>query len=177
MASIRIRPVNIAETLRFLENIWNQINRGPYPFSYTFVEQKIDNLYKSEQKMGTIAQLSALITLVVSCLGLFGLALYTSRQRTKEIGIRKVSGASVSGMVWLISKGFMQLAAVGLIIACPLAWYGMDKWLQNFAYRINIQWWMFVFTGVVALAIAFLTVSFQVIKAARANPIDSLRYE
>ncbi|MCX6583204.1 MAG: ABC transporter permease [Candidatus Aminicenantes bacterium] len=177
MASIRISPVNIAETIRFLENIWNQINRGPYPFSYTFVDEKIANLYKSEQKIGAIAQLSTLITLVVSCLGLFGLALYTSRQRTKEIGIRKISGASVSGMVWLISKGFVQLAAVGLIIACPLAWYGMDKWLQNFAYRINIQWWMFVFTGVVALAIAFLTVSFQVIKAARANPIDSLRYE
>jgi putative ABC transport system permease protein len=175
--SVRISPVNIPETLRFLENTWNKINRSPYPFIYNFADESIDELYQSEHKVGTIAQLAALITLLVSCLGLFGLTLYTSRQRTKEIGIRKVFGSSVSGIVWLISKEFMLGVMIAFIIACPLAWYVMNRWLQAFAYRVAIEWWMFVFTGVAALVIAFFTVSYQVIDAARTNPVDTLRYE
>jgi ABC-type antimicrobial peptide transport system permease subunit len=177
MLSVRVSPGNIAETVRFLENTWNKVNRSPYPFIYNFADESIDKLYQSEQEIGTIAQLAALITLLVSCLGLFGLALYTSRQRTKEIGIRKVFGSSVSGIVWLISKEFMIWVMIALIIACPLAWYVMKLWLQNIAYRITIEWWVFVFTGVAALTIAFFTVCYQVINAARTNPVDTLRYE
>jgi putative ABC transport system permease protein len=177
MASIRISPSNVAETLRFLDNTWNKINQSPYPFTGIFLDDKIAALYKSEQKMGTIAQVATLITLLISCLGLFGLASYTSRQRTKEIGIRKVSGASVSTIVWLISKDFMKWVMVALIIACPTAWYTMNRWLQNYAYRTGIEWWMFVCTGIVALLIGFFTVSYQSIKAARTNPVDSLKYE
>ncbi|HLP46092.1 MAG TPA: ABC transporter permease [Candidatus Kapabacteria bacterium] len=175
--SVRINPINSGEAVRFLENTWNKINWSPYPFTYSFIDETIANLYKSERKMGTIAQIATLFTLFISCLGLFGLASYTSRQRTKEIGIRKVSGASISSIVWLISKEFLKWIMAALIIACPLAWYTMNRWLQNYAYRTDIEWWMFVFTGLAALAIGFFTVSYQVIKAARANPIVSLKYE
>lgn len=176
-ASIRLSPHNQGETLRFLEDTWNKINRSPYPFAGVFVDDNIDNLYKSEQKIGTIAQVSTLITLLISCLGLFGLSLYTARQKTKEIGIRKACGASVARIVGLITKDFMKWIMVAIIIAFPLAWYFMKDWLQNFVYRVNIEWWMFVFTAVVALGVAFLTIAYQAIKAASANPVDSLRYE
>ncbi len=176
-ASIRINPVNIPETLRFLENTWSKINWSPYPFTYTFASETIRDLYKSEQKMRNIAIYSTLITLLVSCLGIFGLALYTSRQRTKEIGIRKVSGASISNIVWIISKEFLKWVMVALVIACPLAWYAMNRWLQSYAYRTDIEWWMFLCTAAAALAIGFLTVSYQAIKSATANPVNSLRYE
>lgn len=177
MVSVRLHPQNVAETLRFLEKTWNKINRSPYPFTYTFADETIDNLYKSEHRIGSVAKYSTLITLLISCLGLFGLASYTSRQRTKEISIRKISGASVSGIVLLLSKEFMKWIIVALVIAYPVAWYAMNQWLQSFAYRIGIEWWMFVFTGAAALAIGFFTVGYQTIKAARANPVDSLRYE
>jgi putative ABC transport system permease protein len=177
MASVRLHPQNVAETLHFLEKTWNKINRSPYPFTYTFADETIDNLYKSEGRIGAIAKYSTLITLLISCLGLFGLSSYTSRQRTKEISIRKISGASVSGIVLLLSKEFIRWIITALIIAYPLAWYGMSRWLQSYAYRIGIEWWMFVFTGAAALVIGFFTVGYQAIKAARANPIDNLRYE
>ncbi|MDQ1350696.1 MAG: hypothetical protein QG657_998 [Acidobacteriota bacterium] len=176
--SVRINnPDSTSETLRFLENTWNKINRSSYPFTWTFVDDTIADLYKTDRKIGMITQLFTLITLLVSCLGLFGLAFYTSRRKTKEIGIRKVSGASISDIVWLISKEFLKWVMISLIIAFPIGWYAMNRWLQDFAYRIGIEWWMFVCTTFAALAIAFFTVSYQVIKAARANPVDSLRYE
>ncbi|HLP48555.1 MAG TPA: ABC transporter permease [Candidatus Deferrimicrobium sp.] len=177
MASIRINPVNVAETLNFLQKTWDKINRSPFPFTGVFVDDKIADLYKAEQKMGMITYFSTLLMLLISCLGLFGLASYTSKQRTKEIGIRKVSGASVSSIVWLVSKEFMKLVIIAFVIACPLALYIMNLWLQKFAYRTEFEWWMFVSTIVIALSISFFTISSQVIKAARTNPVDSLRYE
>jgi putative ABC transport system permease protein len=176
-ANIRISPVNQEETLRFIKNTFNKINRSPYTFNGNFVDETIADLYKSEQKIGTIAQVSTLITLFISCLGLFGLSVYATKQKTKEIGIRKISGASVSGIVWLISKEFMKWIIIAFIFAYPLAWFIMNRWLENFAYRINVEWWMFAFTTVAVLTIAFFTISYQVIKAARTNPVDSLRYE
>ncbi|MCX6584765.1 MAG: ABC transporter permease [Candidatus Aminicenantes bacterium] len=176
-ASIRINPVNVPETIRFLEKAWSKINWSPYPFTYTFASETIRDLYKSEQKMRNIAIYATLITLLVSCLGIFGLALYTTRQKTKEIGIRKASGASEVSIVWLISKEFLKWVLVALVIACPLGWYAMNLWLQNYAYRTGIEWWMFLCTGAAALAIGFFTVSYQAIKSARTNPVDSLRYE
>jgi hypothetical protein len=146
-------------------------------YSYQFLDEKIDAFYKSEARLYGLFRLFAGLAMLISCLGLWGLATFAARQRTKEIGIRKVLGASVSGIVGMLSKEFLTLVILSLVIAVPLAWYGMDKWLQDFAYRIDIHWWVFALAGVVAVAVAFLTVRFQSIKAALMNPAKSLRSE
>ncbi len=148
-----------------------------FPFEYTFVDDSFDAKFKSEQLVGKLSQLFALLAILISCLGLFGLAAYTAEQRSKEIGVRKVLGASVSGIVKLLSKDFLKLVGISILIAIPIAWYAMYNWLQDYAYRIEIKWWIFVIAGVVAILIAMVTVSFQAIKAALANPIKSLRTE
>jgi ABC-type antimicrobial peptide transport system permease subunit len=127
--------------------------------------------------IGKLSRLFALLTIIISCLGLFGLSAYTAERRTREIGIRKVLGATLSNMVMLLSKDFLQLVALASVLAFPLSWWIMHSWLQDFAYRISIQWWVFVVAGILALVIALLTVSFQAIKAALANPVKSLRTE
>ena len=147
------------------------------PFSYEFLDQGFDNMYRAEQRVGKIAITFAVLAILIACLGLFGLATYMAEQRTKEIGIRKVLGASVSNMVAMLSKDFLKLVAISFVLAVPLAWWAMYKWLQDFAYRVNISWWVFVLAGAIALAIAIVTVSFQAIKAALANPVKSLRAE
>jgi putative ABC transport system permease protein len=176
MISIRVNSTNVPGTLKFIESKYKKIAPN-FLFRYNFLDETIDNFYKTEQKLGSIARYLTFLTMFIACLGLLGLSLYLVEQRTKEIGIRKVFGASVSGIIWLISKEFMKWVMIAFIIACPLAWYVMNHWLQNFVYRTSIEWWMFVFTGVAALAIAFLTISFQTIKAARTNPVESLKYE
>jgi predicted permease len=148
-----------------------------YPFEYTFVDDTFNAKFKSEQLIGKLSQLFALLAILISCLGLFGLAAYTAEQRSKEIGIRKVLGASVSSLVKLLSKDFLRLVGISILIAVPIAWYAMENWLQDYAYRIEIDWWIFVVAGVVAILIALVTVSFQAIKAALANPVDSLKTE
>jgi predicted permease len=148
-----------------------------YPFEYTFVDDTFNAKFKSEQLIGKLSQLFALLAILISCLGLFGLAAYTAEQRSKEIGIRKVLGASVSGLVKLLSKDFLKLIGISILIAIPIAWYAMANWLQDYAYRIEIDWWIFVIAGIVAILIALLTVSFQAIKAALANPVESLKTE
>ena len=119
----------------------------------------------------------ATLAIIIACVGLFGLSIYTAKQRTKEIGIRKVLGASVAGVVGLLSKGFIKLVGIAILIASPIAWWAVNKWLQDFAYRVNIGWWIFASAGVIALLIAMLTVSFQAVKAAIANPVKALRTE
>jgi len=148
-----------------------------YPFQYNFVDETFNAKFKSEQLIGKLSQLFALLAILISCLGLFGLAAYTAEQRSKEIGVRKVLGASVSGIVKLLSKDFLKLVGLSILIAIPIAWYAMDNWLQDYAYRIEINWWIFVIAGFVAIAIAMVTVSFQAVKAALANPVDSLKTE
>ncbi len=148
-----------------------------YPFEYTFVDDTFNAKFKSEQLIGELSQLFALLAILISCLGLFGLAAYTAEQRSKEIGIRKVFGASVAGIVQLLSLDFIKLVLVALVISFPLALYLMNSWLQDFAYRIVISWTVFLTAGILALGIAMLTVSFQAIKAAIANPIKSLKTE
>jgi putative ABC transport system permease protein len=148
-----------------------------YPFEYRFMDEDFDNSFKSEALVGKLSRLFAFLTIIISCLGLFGLAAYTAERRTREIGIRKVLGASVSNMVMLLSKDFLQLVALASVLAFPLSWWLMYNWLEDYAYRINIQWWVFVVAGVLALVIALLTVSFQAIKAALMNPVKSLRTE
>jgi predicted permease len=148
-----------------------------YPFEYTFVDDTFNAKFQSEQLIGKLSQIFALLAILISCLGLFGLAAYTAEQRSKEIGIRKVLGASVSGLVKLLSKDFLKLVGISIVVAIPIAWFAMDNWLKEYAYRIEINWWIFAVAGVVAILIALFTVSFQAIKAALANPVDSLKTE
>jgi putative ABC transport system permease protein len=136
-----------------------------------------DKMYSAEEKSGRILNIFAVLTILVACLGLFGLATYTAEQRTKEIGIRKVLGASVSQVTNMLSKEFLKLVLIACVIAFPLSWWAMHSWLQDFVYRIDISWWVFVLAAGVALLIALFTVSFQAIKAALANPVKSLRAE
>ena len=145
------------------------------PFSYRFLNESFDEMYRNEQRVGKIALVFSVLAIFIACLGLFGLATFIAEQRTKEIGIRKVLGASVQGIVQMLSKDFMKLVAISFVIAAPIAWYFMHKWLQDFAYRINISWWIFVAAGLAALLIALVTVSFQAIRAAITNPVKSLR--
>jgi len=147
------------------------------PFRYTFLDKSFEAQYKSDQRAGALFNVFAGIAIFISCLGLFGLATYTAQVKTKEIGIRKVLGASVSGIVTLISKDFLKLVIMAIVIATPVGWFAMNKWLQGFAYRVNISWWVFVFAGTLATVIALLTISFQAIKAAIASPVKSLRTE
>ena len=147
------------------------------PFDYTFMDEDFNKLYTTEQRTGQIFITFALLAILIACLGLFGLVTYAAQQRTKEIGIRKVLGANVAGIVQMIARDFLKLVIIASVIAFPVAWWAMNKWLQGFAYRINIQWWIFVLAGVIAILIALITVSFQAIKAAMANPVDSLRSE
>ncbi len=173
---IKINPDNMPAALAAVEKTWEKIN-PEYPFEYNFVDDLYASIYKAEQKQGTILGLFSLLAVFIACLGLFGLASYTVERRTKEIGIRKVHGAGISQIVFLLTKDFIRWVIIANIIAWPLAYYVMQKWLDNFAYRINIGWTVFVMAAAAALIIALLTISFQSIKAARANPVKTLRYE
>ncbi|HUS02169.1 MAG TPA: ABC transporter permease [Chitinophagaceae bacterium] len=167
---------NIQQQLAKVENVI-KANTPGYPFESKFLDEDFNNLFKSEMLIGKLSRLFALLTILISCLGLLGLAAYTAERRTKEIGIRKVLGATVVNVITLLSKDFLRLVAISSVVAFPLAWWMMNKWLQDFAYRINISLWVFVIAGVLAVAIALFTVSFQAIKAAIANPVKSLRTE
>ena len=134
-------------------------------------------MYRSEQRIGKVALAFSILAILIACLGLFGLASFMAEQRTKELGVRKVLGASMNSLFTLLSKDFVRLVLIAFVITVPLSWYLMNRWLQDFAYRIEIKWWMFALAGLVALCIALLTVSSQAIKAALANPIKSLRTE
>ncbi|MBN1273572.1 MAG: ABC transporter permease [Candidatus Aminicenantes bacterium] len=174
--SVRIRPENIPATLAFLEKTW-QIYRPHYPFSYFFIDERFDQLYRAEEKLARIFGYFSLLAVFIACLGLFGLASFLAERKTKEIGIRKTLGASVTGLAILLSKNFAGSVLLANLFAWPLAFYGMTRWLQNFAYRISLNVFIFILAASVSLAIALLSVSYQAVKAALANPVDSLRYE
>ncbi len=165
-----------SNTLSKIESVMKK-NNPAFPFEYTFVDKQFDARFKNEQLVSKLSQIFALLAILISCLGLFGLAAYTAEQRSKEIGVRKVLGASVSGIVKLLSKDFLKLVGIAILIAIPIAWWTMKNWLQNYAYRIEINWWVFIFAGITAILIALATVSFQAIKAALANPVNSLKTE
>lgn len=167
---------SIADNLVAAEEIFKKYNPN-YPFNYEFVDEDYANKFTSEQRIEKLASLFTLLTILISCVGLFGLASYMAQNRIKEIGVRKVLGASVVGITTLLSKDFLKLVGISLIIAIPISWYLMHQWLQDFAFRIELSWWIFVLAGILALAIAFITVSYQAIKAARSNPVKSLRTE
>ncbi len=174
--SVKIGGNNLTSAISAVEKTWYKFLPDA-PFTYTFLDESYGRLYEAEQKQGTIFTLFAFIAIFIACLGLFGLSAFSITQRIKEIGIRKVLGASVPNIVGLLSKDFMKLVGIAAVIAFPVAWYIMHNWLQDFAYRTSIAWWVFIVAGVMAAAIALLTISFHAIKAAMANPVKSLRTE
>jgi putative ABC transport system permease protein len=174
--AFKVNPTDIKQLVSKIENKWKAMAPG-MPFSYQFMDESFDNMYRVEQRTGKLGLTLAVIAILIACLGLFGLATYTAEQRIKEIGVRKVLGATISNIVSMLSKDFIILVVVASVIAIPLAWWAMNKWLQDFAYRISIGWWVFAAAGIIALLIAVITVSTQAIKAALANPVKSLRTE
>jgi ABC-type antimicrobial peptide transport system permease subunit len=148
-----------------------------YPFDYRFVDDQFNQMFRNEMLIGKLSRIFATLAIIISCLGLFGLAAYTAERRTKEIGIRKVLGATAPGLARLLSTDFLRLIIISCIIAFPVAWWTMNNWLQDYQYRTKIHWWVFAAAGIAALIITIITVSFQAIKAAIANPVKSLRME
>lgn len=173
---VKTQPGQTKEALANLEKLYKQMN-PKFPFSYRFADEEYSKLYKSEQMVGKLSNYFAFLGIFISCLGLLGLAMFTAQQRTKEIGIRKVLGASAASLANLLSKDFLQLVFISFLIAFPLSWWAMNSWLHSYAYRTEISWWIFIVAGVIAMLIALITISFQAIKAAVANPVKSLRTE
>ena len=174
--SLRIKTENIIGAVADLERMWKEL--VPHrPFEYAFLDQRLDQHYQAEVHIGQVFRSFSLLAIFIACLGLLGLVAYTAQQRTREIGVRKVLGASASRIVLLLLKEFVVLIAVAFVVAVPIAYFSMNYWLKNFAYRIEISWGIFLIAGSLTLAIALLTVSYQSIKAALTNPVDSLRYE
>lgn len=174
--SFRVSATDISSLIGQVEGKWKEMAPS-MPFSYQFLDKSFDEMYRVEQRVGKIAMIFSVLAIVIACLGLFGLATFIAEQRTKEIGIRKVLGASVQGIVRLLSSEFIKLVGIAFIIAAPVGWWAMNKWLNDFAYRIHIAWWIFAAAGLLALFIALLTVSFQAVRAALSNPVKSLRSE
>jgi ABC-type antimicrobial peptide transport system permease subunit len=172
----RIKAGIEKETIERLKNFYKSFNPG-FTFDYKFTDQDYQALYSSEEKVSILSRYFAGMAIIISCLGLFGLSAFTAEKRRKEIGIRKVLGASEAGIIYLLSGDFSKLVLVSNLIALPVAYYVMNLWLQSFAYKINLNWWLFIVSGGIVLLIALLTVGLQAIKAATANPVKSLRYE
>ncbi len=174
--TIRMRPGNIQQQLAGLQQAWKKVV-ADQDFEYRFLDDSLNNMYSAEQRLGTIVRLASVLSIFIACMGLFGLATLIVARRTKEIGIRKVLGADIKGLVGLISKDFVVLVVVASLIAFPVAWWALNRWLEDFAYRIKIDWWVFLLASILSLVIALVTVSFQAIKAAIANPVNSLKVE
>ncbi len=174
--AFKVNTGNIQQLIGQIEDKWRSMAGGA-PFSYRFLDQSFDEMYRAEQRVGKIALAFSVLAIFIACLGLFGLATFIAEQRTKEIGIRKVLGADVPDIITLLSKDFIRLVLVAAVLAFPLGWFLMNRWLQDFAFRVNISWWVFVVAGLAAIVIAIFTVSFQALKAALMNPVKSLRTE
>jgi len=174
--SIRVDVADVKNLISMIGSKWKEMAPGQ-PFGYTFMDEDFNNLYTTEERTGKIFITFAVIAIMIACLGLFGLITYAAEQRVKEIGIRKVLGASIPDITGMLSTSFLKLVVIAVLIAFPVSWWAMNKWLQDFAYRVSIEWWVFLITGAIALLIAFSTVYFQAMKAALANPVKSLRSE
>jgi hypothetical protein len=175
-ALIRTQPGKTKEALATLQTLCRELNPD-FQFTYSFSDEEYKKLYDNEQLVAKLSGGFAFLAIFICCLGLFGLAIFTAEQRTKEIGIRKVMGASARSLFTLLSSEFITLVLISLVIASPIAWYAMNKWLQNYAYHTTIEWWVFLFAGLIAILITLLTISYQAVKAAVANPVKSLRSE
>ena len=175
-AGIKLETKNISSTLPAVKQKFEQ-TFPDFVYEYRFLDDKIANFYKQENQLAQLYKIFAAIAIFLSCLGLYGLASFMAAQRIKEVGIRKVLGATSGNIVWLFSKEFVLLIAFAFAIATPLAWYYMHQWLQDYVYRIDVSWWLFAASGLVAILIALATISFQTIKAAITNPVKHLRME
>ena len=176
MVYIKIKPNTAAASLQTIQKTFKQL--FPLnPYNYTFMNEQNRKNYEAEAKWKQIMLFGAILTIFISCIGLFGLSVLSAEKRTKEIGIRKVLGASVNGVVTILSKDFLKLVFISLVIAIPAAWIAANKWLENYPYRITVNWWLFASAGILVILIALITVGFQAIKAAVANPVKSLRTE
>jgi len=174
--AIKLNSQDLASTLGFIESKWKQLAPGR-PFDYFFLDQELNKLYKDEEKLGKVAGVFSTLAVIVACLGLFALASFMAEERKKEIGIRKVMGGSVRGIVVLLSRDFSKLILLAFVIACPLAWYVISRWLNNFAFHVEINWVIFILVGIITLLIALLTISYRALQAAYANPVRSLKHE
>jgi putative ABC transport system permease protein len=174
--SAKVGAHDLPGTIAAIKAKWDQLTPDR-PFHYFFLDEAFDRQYRAEERFGRLFINFAVLAVLISCLGLLGLASYTTLQRTKEVGVRRVLGASVSGIVRLLSVDFLRLVGIAFLIATPVAWFFMNKWLQDFAYKVPLSWWIFAGAGFAAVAIAFATISWQAIKAAVANPVKSLRSE
>jgi putative ABC transport system permease protein len=177
MITCRIRPdTNILEIVSFLKSKWIE-NAPDEPFEYDFIADKLHSQYGGEWRLGKILGIFTGLAFFVSCLGLFGLALFASEQRKKEIGLRKVNGSGIAQMIWLLSSNFTRLILISFVIACPVSYYLMRKWLETFAYRTSVSWWIFALTLLISCSIALATTGYQAYKAAAANPVNTMRSE
>jgi putative ABC transport system permease protein len=174
--SLKINPKNQQQVIALIGEKWEELYPD-YPFEYFMQQAQYDNMYKAEVNMGRLFIYFTVLAIFIAALGLFGLSSFTAEHRTKEIGIRKVLGSSVSQILILISKEFSKLVLIAIILAIPISWFGMDKWLQNFAFQTNISWWIFIVSGFAAIIITYLTITFQALKASKANPVEALKYE
>ena len=174
--SVKINGNKAKDAIAYIQSVW-QKNFPDHTFEYQFLDDHFAEIYRADAQVSNIVGVLAALAIIISCLGLFGLASYSAEKRIKEIGIRKVLGASVGNIVAMLSGSFLKRVLIATIIAWPLAWFAMNKWLQDFAYRIPITWWIFALAGLLAIFIALFTISFQAIKAAIANPVKSLRTE
>jgi len=174
--SVKINGAKVKAALAYMGDVWKK-NVADRPFEYEFLDDHFKDVYRADSQVSDIVGILAALAIVISCLGLFGLASYSAEKRIKEVGIRKVLGASVNNIVGLLSRHFIRLVLIANIIAWPIAWVALSRWLQDYAYRVNISVWVFVIAGLTAMLIALITVSFQAIKAAIANPVKSLRTE
>jgi putative ABC transport system permease protein len=177
LISIRIIPDNVPKTLSYIENAWQGYNNIDLVFSYEYLTDKYKNLYKAEENIRTIFIYCMILAISIAILGLVGMSVFLTERRTKEIGIRKVNGAKAIEVMFMLNKDFLKWVIIAFMISCPIAWYAMHKWLENFAYKTTLSWWVFAASGIVALFLAFLTVSVQSYKAATRNPVESLKYE
>jgi putative ABC transport system permease protein len=174
--NVRLMPNGIGPGMNFINNEWQKILPG-YPIKYQFYDEWFDSMYRSEEYFARTISLFAMLAIVISCIGILGLAIFSSERRTKEIGIHKINGARISEILFMLNRDFIILVAIAYLLAVPIAWYAMHKWLQNFAYKTELRWWIFALAGIIALVIALLTVSWQSLRAATRNPVEALRYE
>jgi len=173
---VRLQEQNLPQGLAFVEHTFRQFDASS-PFEYHFLDNNFAAQYRGEQKQGQLLLAFTMLTIIIACMGLFGLITFTVEKRVKEIGIRKVLGAGAGSMVALLTTSLLKVVLISLLVSVPLSWLVMNKWLQDFAYRIQLQWWMFTLAGIISMLIALITLSFQAIKAAIANPVKSLRSE
>jgi ABC-type antimicrobial peptide transport system permease subunit len=176
IAIVKARPGETKATIAAMEQVWSG-REALYPFSFNFIDEDLENMYRSEQQVSALFTAFAILAILISCLGLYGLSAYIAEQRTREIGIRKALGASIGNIIYLLNTRFVIPVLIAMIIAAPLAWYAMSRWLAGFAYKIDFNWGLVALAGAVALMISLITVSYESVKAAKVNPVKSLRSE